>query len=330
MLGASGPGRVLTNSHILQSGLDSAGRQAASIQDLWWFMFWITSAVFALVLGAVAAALFRGSMRRRGRLPDATSEAMLTAAVSAAVTLTIGILLVLLVASVWTGRATASLGASSAVSISITGHQWWWEVEYEDAMPSRRVTTANEIHIPTGRPVVFKVASHDVIHSFWAPNLHGKRDLIPGYVTALWLQADRPGTYRGQCAEFCGREHAQMAFEIVAESDAEFERWLEDQRQPAIEPQSDVEQHGRAVFLAGRCATCHTIRGTGAYATVGPDLTHLASREKLAAGTLPNTRGHLAGWILDPQTIKPGTAMPANPLDSEDLHALIGYLEILR
>ena len=178
--------------------------------------------------------------------------------------------------------------------------------------------------------MVFKVTSHDVIHSFWVPNLHGKRDLVPGYVTAIWMQADRSGIYRGQCAEFCGRQHAHMAFEIVAESEADFERWLDAQRRLAVEPQTDAEQRGREVFLARRCSTCHTIRGTGAFATVGPDLTHVASREALAAGTIPNTRGHLAGWIVNPQTIKPGTAMPSNLLPADDLHALMAYLEILR
>ena len=146
----------------------------------------------------------------------------------------------LLIASVWTGRAIASLRASSAVTIEITGHQWWWEIAYEDATPSRRVVTANEIHIPTGRPVVLKVTSRDVIHSFWVPNLQGKRDLIPGYTTAVWLQADRRGIFRGQCAEFCGLQHAHMAIDVVAESDENFEGWLEAMRQPSRSPPDAV------------------------------------------------------------------------------------------
>src|SRR5204863_1619820 len=134
------------------------------------------------------------------------------------------------------GRTVASLQASSAISIAITGHQWWWEVQYEDAVPSRGVLTANEIHIPVNRPVVFKVTSRDVIHSFWVPNLQGKRDLIPGYTTAIWIQADRPGLFRGQCAEFCGLQHAHMAIDVIAESDADFEGWLDAMRQPARDP----------------------------------------------------------------------------------------------
>jgi cytochrome c oxidase subunit 2 len=315
---------------MLQSALDAAGGQAASIQRLWWFMLWVTAAVSVIVLSVLALAVVRGRSRQRNPSVQGSSESALTTAVAAAIAVTASILFVLLIASIATGKAVASLGTSQAVSIAITGHQWWWEVEYEDAIPNRRLKTANEIHIPTGRPVVFKVTSRDVIHSFWAPNLHGKRDLIPGYVTAIWLQADRPGIYRGQCAEFCGLQHAHMAFEIVAESDGDFERWLNAERQPAPEPQTDAEQRGRAVFLIGRCSVCHSIRGTSAFGTLGPDLTHLASRNTLAAGTLPNTRGHLAGWVVDSQTIKPGNRMPPNVLPPDDLSSLIAYLEILR
>src|SRR4029079_14595470 len=172
------------------------------------------------------------------------------------------------------------------VSIAITGHQWWWEIEYEDASADRRVTTANEIHIPVARPVVLKVTSRDVIHSFWAPNLHGKRDLIPGYTTAIWLQADRPGTFRGQCAEFCGRQHAHMAFELVAESDEDFNRWLDARRAPARAPDTDQQRRGRGGFTPARCAGCHEIQGTDAHGRFGPTLTHVGSRGTLGAGTL--------------------------------------------
>ena len=171
----------MTASTVLQSILDPAGPQAASISRLWWLMLWVTTIVFVLVLGFLAAALLR---RRR-----TTSEQSLACAVVAAVGATVVILFGLLIASVWTGRAVASLGATSAVTIEIVGHQFWWEVQFGDADPSRRVTTANELHVPVGRPVVLKVTSRDVIHSFWAPNLHGKRDLIPGYTMAIWIQA---------------------------------------------------------------------------------------------------------------------------------------------
>jgi cytochrome c oxidase subunit 2 len=250
--------------------------------------------------------------------------------VAAATGATVFILLVLLVASVWTNRAVASLGASSAVTINLTGHQWWWEAEYESGTPSERFKTANELHIPVGRPVVMKVTSTDVIHSLWIPNLQGKRDLIPGYTTAIWLQADRPGLYRGQCAEFCGMQHAHMALYVTAESNDAFEKWRADQIKPAVQPESDEARLGRDVFLHATCTQCHTIRGTIAGATLGPDLTHLAARGSLAAGTLPNRRGHLAGWIVDPQQIKPGARMPPNSVQSEDLHRLLTYLETLK
>ncbi len=293
-------------------------------------MFWVSTAIFAIVLAFVFAALARGLRRfQSGALSSASPEA-LTRAVAAAVAVTVAILFGLLVASVWTGRTVASLHASSAVTIAVTGHQWWWEVEYEDAVPSRRVLTANDIHIPTSRPVVLKVTSRDVIHSFWAPNLQGKRDLIPGYTTAIWLQADQPGMFRGQCAEFCGLQHAHMAFAVIAEPEAAFERWLEGMRQPARDPQNEVERRGRDVFLNARCVACHAVRGTVAHGQIAPDLTHLASRSTLGAGTLSNTSEHLGAWVRNPQASKPGNQMPPNPLTPDEMQLLLAYLETLR
>lgn len=308
-----------------QSVLDPAGPQAAHIARLWWLMFLVCTGVFVIVMAFVAIAVARG---RGAHTND--EERGLTLGVVTGVSLTIAILFVLLVASVWTDRTIASLGAASAVSISVKGHQWWWEIDYEDAIANRRVKTANDIHIPIGRPVVLKVTSSDVIHSFWVPNLHGKRDLVPGYVTAIWIQADRPGLYRGQCAEFCGFQHANMALFVTAENNDQFEGWLANQRKPAMEPETESQRHGREVFLATTCTQCHTIRGTIAGAILGPDLTHVGSRAALAAGTLPNTRGHLAGWIVDSQGIKPGNRMPPNGLAGSDLQALLEYMENLR
>jgi len=317
-------------SQLLHSVLEPAGPQAGRIYTLWVVTCWISIGVFVVVAFATAAAVVRGCRNHRQRLTAGPSEMAVSTAVALAIVVTSGILFVLLGASVSTGQALNALGEPGAVSIAITGHQWWWEIAYEDALPSRRVTTANEIHIPVGRPVVFKMSSHDVIHSFWVPSLHGKRDLIPGMSSAIWLQADRPGRYRGQCAEFCGLQHAHMAFEVVAESDDEFGRWLDAQRHPAEQPNSEQERRGEAVFVTGRCAMCHRVRGTPAYGSIGPELTHVASRRMLAAGTLPNSRGHLAGWVVDPQTVKPGTAMPPTPLTPDDLQDLIAYLEVLR
>jgi cytochrome c oxidase subunit 2 len=192
------------------------------------------------------------------------------------------------------------------------------------------VITANEIHIPVGKPVHIRLASRDVIHSFWVPDLHGKKDLIPGKDTDLWLRADRAGVYRGQCAEFCGWQHAHMALLVIAEPQDRFDAWLASQRQTPPPPSTPLGQRGRAVFESQACPLCHTVAGTQANGSAGPDLTHLASRRTIAAGTLPNTIGSLGGWIVDPQSTKPGNRMPAVTLHADDLQALLAYLETLR
>jgi cytochrome c oxidase subunit 2 len=312
------------------SVLSPAGIQASSIQHLWTLMLWVCAGVFVIVLTGVFLALRRGTRTNADQDSPNASERALARAVGIAVGTTVVVLLGLLVASVWTGRAIGSLHASSAVTIEIIGHQWWWEIQYDDAIPSRRVITANEFHIPTDRPVVLKVTSRDVIHSFWVPNLHGKRDLIPGYITALWIQADRPGRFRGQCAEFCGLQHAHMAIDVIAESDSDFETWLDTMRRPASDPSDATARRGRDVFMQARCAGCHTVRGTDAAGQVAPDLTHVATRNTLAAGTLGNTREHLTSWIRDPQGAKPGNQMPPNIFAPDDLAALVAYLESLR
>ena len=320
----------MSGAGINQSVLAPAGIQASSIHALWLLMLWVCTAVFVAVLAALLAALVRGRRRRSDERSASPAERTLARYVGLAVAVTVVTLIVLLVASVWTGRTVASLQASSAVSIEITGHQWWWEIQYEDAVASRRVVTANEVHIPVNRPVVHKVTSRDVIHSFWVPNLQGKRDLIPGYTTALWMQASRAGVFRGQCAEFCGMQHAHMALDIVAESDEEFAGWLDRMRQPGRDPLDPIGRKGRDVFMQARCAACHTIRGSDAAAQAAPDLTHIASRSTLGAGSVPNTPENLAAWIRDSQRMKPGNQMPPNPLPAEDLQALVAYLETLR
>jgi cytochrome c oxidase subunit 2 len=319
----------------LQSALAPAGPQAARIAQLWWLFFYTTAAVFVLVVGFMLFAVVRARHRGPGLprpLPDLAGRPRRRATVSVAVAtgITVAILVVLLVVDVFTARGIAALRGPEPLTIELTGHQWWWEVRYRDPVPAREVTTANEIHVPVGRPVLVKNRSSDVIHSLWVPNLHGKRDLIPGYQTSLTVQADRAGIYYGQCAEFCGYQHAHMRLVVIAEPPAEFEAWLDRQRRPASAPADERTRRGAQVFLSGSCVLCHTVRGTDAGARVGPELTHLASRGTLAAGTVPNTRGHLAGWILDPQHVKPGTLMPATSLGAEDLQALLAYLETLQ
>jgi cytochrome c oxidase subunit 2 len=225
--------------------------------------------------------------------------------------------------------ATADLGgnAEANLDIEIIGHQWWWEVHYTN----QDFDTANEIHIPVGQTVTLHVTTADVIHSFWVPELHGKMDLIPGQTNTFTIQADQAGVYRGQCAEFCGAQHAHMAFLVIAESAEDFQTWLDHQSQPGAEPEvGSLEQQGQQAFLGSACVYCHTIEGTNASGHVGPDLTHLASRRTIASGILPNTPGNLAGWIINSQTIKPGNHMPPMNLNGDQVQALLAYLATLK
>ena len=318
-----------------QDVLHPASPQAAHVATLFWWMLGVAAVVYLLVLVAFFVGAF--GRRRRGTPVDelhvrSTPETMRrsTLAVSLAVGATAIILLVFVVADYAVGR-TLGVKPDVMLTVEVTGHQWWWRIRYKDPEPQREVITANEIHVPVGIPVQFQLRSADVIHSFWVPNMRGKKDAIPGYVSSTWFRADTPGVYRGQCAEFCGHQHAKMAFYVVADSPAVFRSWLAAQQAPADSaPADSLAREGQRVFLAGPCANCHTIRGTPAGGSVGPDLTHLASRLTIAAGTLPRTRGHLAGWVVDPQRIKPGAQMPPNQLEPEALRALLAYLETLR
>ena len=308
---------------VAQSVLDAAGPQAATIERLWWLIFFISVAVFAVVMTVLVIAV-----RRRSARPS--SDVIMTRWVVAASATSVVILFAWLVSSVSVGKATASPRMSDAVTINITGRQWWWQLEYVDSLPSNRFRTANEMLIPAGRPVVVNVTSRDVIHSFWVPNLHGKRDLVPGYVTSIWFQADREGIYRGQCSEFCGLQHANMAMFVRAVPAQQFEAWLTAQRKPAAEPASDAERHGRDVFMRATCPQCHAIRGTLAGGTFGPDLTHVGSRARIVTGMLPNTPENLQRWIRNPHEFKPGNKMPPHDLNDADLGAIAAYLGSLK
>ena len=318
----------------IQDALHPAGPQAAHIYDLWTLMLIMCTAVFVAIVVAFLIALVRAPRATERTVADVgvirAEERRPTLAVSVALGLSALGLIVLIVASVLTDRALAALPLKDGIVIQVTAHQWWWELVYDDHEPSRVFRTANEIHVPVGRPVVLKLKSDDVIHSFWVPNLHGKKDLVPGHEWTLTFRADKPGVYRGQCAEFCGHQHAKMVFFVVAEEPAAYEKWAEAQRQPAKEPSSDAQKRGQEVFLSSPCIMCHTIEGTLAQAKMAPDLTHLASRSTIAAGTLPNTRGNLGGWVLDPHSSKPGVAMPPTALSAADLQALLAYLESLQ
>jgi cytochrome c oxidase subunit 2 len=224
---------------------------------------------------------------------------------------------------------TVSPDAPPALTIEIVGHRWWWEARYPRTAASEAFTTANELHIPVGVPVRLQVASADVIHSFWVPRLHGKIDVIPGRRNQFWIRADSAGRYRGQCAEYCGLQHSNMAVYVTAESADEFRGWLAAQARPAGIPQGGEAARGLQRFMQ-TCALCHTVRGTEAKGVTGPDLTHVASRETIASGALANNRGNLAGWVVNAPSIKPGADMPRIDLEPEELHAVVAYLETLR
>jgi cytochrome c oxidase subunit 2 len=309
-----------------------ASPQAHAVATLFWWLLGVGALVWFLVVavGIYAAFARRGTPGEDGlmHVSPATHARMERMVIGAGI-VTAAILLGFLVFDFSVGRALASFPAQS-ITIDVTGHQWWWQVQYEDPNPSLWVTTANEIHVPVGEAVQFKLASSDVIHSFWVPNMDGKRDLIPGYRSSIWFRADTPGVYRGQCAEFCGMQHAHMAFLVIAEPRPQFTTWLLRQRTSAPPPADSLAAAGLNIFLSGQCALCHTVGGTAAHGTVGPDLTHFASRRELGAGTAPNTRGYLGGWVVNAQALKPGSRMPPNHLEPGQLQALLAYLETLK
>jgi cytochrome c oxidase subunit 2 len=307
--------------------VNPAGPQAAHLGRLWWFFFAVCALVFVLVMAFLLYAVARPAQHEESPEAQEARKRKMTRGVATAVGATVVILLALLAVSVGTSRRLSSERPQNALLIRITGKQWWWQVVYPQA---QNLTTANEIHIPVGRQVLVTLTSYDVIHSFWVPNLNGKIDLIPGYITTTVIQADRPGVYRGQCAEFCGYQHAHMGLVVFADPPEQFEKWLWQQRHRAAEPATPEQHRGREVFLSSTCVMCHTVRGTEAAGTTGPDLTLVGSRTTIAAATLPNNRGNLAGWVLDPQSIKPGNLMPPNELRPDQLHDLIAYLESLK
>ena len=319
-----------------QSAIDAAGIQAGRLESLWWIFFWVTAVVYVIVMIVLLTALFRGKKVREDAAPETRPsehrEARARYVIKGLVAVTLVVLFTLMFTSFRTGAAINSLSTDPPdLAIKVIGHQWWWEINYQDnETPSKNVTTANEIHVPIGRTVKLMLESNDVIHSLWMPNLHGKKDLIPIYPTTFYFRADKPGIYWGQCAEFCGYQHAKMRIMITAESAEEFEKWMNAGRQTPPSPTATLEARGRDIFTSSVCAQCHTIQGTIAAARVGPDLTHIASRPYIAAGSLQNNSDNLTSWIRDPQAIKPGIKMPMNQYSDEDMKALVAYLTSLK
>ncbi|GAC1334970.1 MAG: cytochrome c oxidase subunit II [Beijerinckiaceae bacterium] len=310
--------------------LTSSGARASAILPLTWGVLFISIAVCVIVGALLLIAILR---KRPVEGVGGDPRGLMRGGGSGLASVYIGVglsTLVLLATTVWTMKTLAEIVSpprEAKLTIEVTGHQFWWEARYLSAEPAQIFTTANEIHIPAGEPVRFRLIGSDVIHSFWVPALTGKTDVIPGQTNITWLQADRPGIYRGQCTEYCGQQHANMAFFVVAEPSEQFEAW----RGKQIAPASVDAPQVAAVLPAFQqhCAVCHTVRGTSAGGKVGPDLTHLMSRGTIAAGTLPNTPGHLSGWIADPQGIKPGNLMPQIDLSGSDLDAIRSFIGTL-
>jgi cytochrome c oxidase subunit 2 len=301
------------------------GPRARQIADLMLIFFGVSAVVYLVVIGVLLWALLR---RRSAVVEGGRGEDRARFAIGAGIAVTVIVLLGLAIADFFVQRSL-SHRPENALRVLITGHQYWWEIEYDDAEPSNRLRTANEFRIPVGVAVELVLTSRDVIHSFWLPSLSGKKDLIPGHTNTELVIAQEPGVYTGQCAEFCGLQHARMRLSVTAVPPEEFEKWKRAQLAPSRPPASALEEQGKQVFERSSCVLCHSIQGTTAAATVGPELTHLASRQSLAAGTLPNTQSNLATWILAPHRIKPGVQMPATPLGAEDLQALTTYLASL-
>ncbi|HEY6452815.1 MAG TPA: cytochrome c oxidase subunit II [Steroidobacteraceae bacterium] len=311
--------------------LEAAGRRAESVLPLTW-MTLIISIVVCVVIGVLLW------MAVRRAQPGGAAETRLMPVERGAEGtrwISLGLLISavpLLATLIWTMVALAATSGpprNPALVMDVTGHQWWWEVHYDAADPSQQFSTANEIHIPVGLPVLVRLHGGDVIHSFWVPKLTGKTDTIPGQTNYSWIEAAHAGRYRGQCGEYCGLQHAHMALEVVAEPEADFERWRAQQLQPAPAPQSPAQSRGLEL-VQYRCGLCHRIGGTQAGAISAPDLTHVMGRRMLAAGTLLNNPGNLSGWIEDPQQIKPGSLMPRQYLSAQQLADVRAYLELLK
>lgn len=312
--------------------LDAAGPRADAIVPLTWF----TLSISILVCCIVAILLWVGVRRATSSGGAAETRAVpIERGRDGIRWITVGLMIAalpLLATLVWTMVALAEVSGPPAhpdLVLDVTGHQWWWEVVYDSEQPSGTFTTANEIHIPVGARVLVRLHGADVIHSFWVPQLSGKTDTIPGQTNVSWLQARRAGRFRGQCSEFCGFQHAHMAFEVVAEPAADFERWRSQQLQSAPLPLTPAQSRGLEL-VEYRCGLCHRLRGTTAGAVSAPDLTHLASRRMIAAGTLLNNPGNLLGWTEDPQSIKPGALMPAQHLSAQQMADLVAYLSVLK
>ncbi len=300
--------------------LDPAGPYAGSITTLSWVLFAMAAAVVVVVLAALYVALF-------GRRELQTKLGGKRVIWAGGIAFPVVVLTVLLIYGLSLTRNLTDPIRGDELQVRVTGEMWWWRVAYLDRQGRIVVHDANELHIPAGRPVVLQLQSADVIHSFWVPRLSGKLDMVPGRRNLMRIQADKPGVFGGQCAEYCGGPHALMGFTVVAHEPAAFERMMQ-ARLARERAEAGQSPPGARVFASAGCAACHRIAGTNANGLAGPDLTHVGARRSLAAGVLPNNRGTLMGWIANSQAIKPNNRMPPyTMLSSEELTALATYLE---
>jgi len=317
-----------------QAALDPAADQAATIGSLWTLMLYVCGFMYLLVLIFLGNSLWRArhvlSAEPVIHGSQSTAEKPLRMALGGWFGLILVGLLVLSLGSFLIDRSLANARVDDALKIKITAAQWWWKVEYDAETADKRVVTANELRLPVGRPALLELHADDVIHSFWIPNLGGKQDLIPGRINSLLLTPRREGDYRGQCAEFCGLQHAKMAIDASVMKQSDFDTWQQQQLAPAAAPSTPEQVRGHEIFMSGPCIACHQIVGTPAAGQTGPDLTHLASRRTIAAGARPYSFEALRDWLRDPQTIKPGNHMPQVQLSDSDLNALTSYLDSLK
>ena len=325
------PGALLLTASLLTacnaptpSTLEPDGPKASQVATSWWLLFAVAAAVCVIV---IALAIIPLAVRRRAHA-DPDNQGMRF----------VGIFGVAIPAVIFGGvfalglrdlSSSASPPSPTQVTIDVVAHQWWWEFRYEGSGGTTAVS-ANEVHVPVGVPVELRLSTDDVIHSFWVPKLTPKTDLIPKKVNTTWLTASKPGVYRGECAEYCGVEHAYMDFALVAQSSSDYRAWVAKQDQPAATPTSALARRGMSLVTTTTCASCHTVRGTPAVGQVGPDLTHVGSRPRIGGQIISNTPQHLASWIDDPQLIKPGAKMPPQPLSPSETQAIVAYLEGLK
>jgi cytochrome c oxidase subunit II len=317
-----------------QSDFGNGAVQDSQFLTLFTIFMVVCGIMYLLVIGFLAASIVR---RGRAAEPNVVETGrhhrshplMRSTLIGWAALIGVG-LAGLAIASFFADRSMAKAATHEKLSIKVTANQWWWDVQYNSDDPSKIIHTANELHLPVGVPVRIVLRSSDVIHSFWVPSLAGKEDLIPGRQTDITIVPKKTGIYRGQCAEFCGVQHAHMSLIVDVDSYPDFIKWWDHQLQSAPRPTTPLTLAGYKYVTTGPCSACHNIAGTPASGTVAPDLTHLASRRSIAASTLPMSEGNLYGWVEDPQSMKPGNRMPTIGLEPGQLHAVVAYLETLK